>query len=233
MANAAGSNLTLTPKTQYNMSISYNCGARAYMKRAKLQLDKSEKEALFYAAFELRCGIEARLQEYLYVQEKVSEQKKKDWQVIKLSRNLENVLPLGDRIVELIYSEVKSGESISIYFTPVKKSLQRQSGRLGDYLHAMKSGRDDNDIWWNETAKFLASVYEELFAATAGTVLGPPVMTRGSNKYKLIAELGIIKAHDEFFAIWGHAGNNVQMKVNYLASLPEDYLAIYRKAIFA
>ncbi len=42
----------------------YGTHSRGYLARARQRLDEGSFESLFYAAFELRCGIEARLQQY-------------------------------------------------------------------------------------------------------------------------------------------------------------------------
>jgi len=45
--------------------ISYGFASDNYLQRARMQLDGKTCEGLFYAAYELRCGIEARMREYL------------------------------------------------------------------------------------------------------------------------------------------------------------------------
>ena len=61
-------------------SISYGMTARHYLERARARLDENTSEGLFCAAFELRCGVESRMREYLRAQEAVSEGKKNGWQ---------------------------------------------------------------------------------------------------------------------------------------------------------
>ena len=51
-------------------------------------MEQNDTQYLFYAAFEIRCGIEARMQEYLDVQEHVSKGVKKEWNLTKLSNSI-------------------------------------------------------------------------------------------------------------------------------------------------
>lgn len=44
--------------------MTYAIDSRSYLERARKQLDQGTQEGLFYAAFELRCGAEARLHEH-------------------------------------------------------------------------------------------------------------------------------------------------------------------------
>ena len=43
----------------------YGINAESYLSRARKQLDEGTQNGLFYSAFELRCGVETRLHEYL------------------------------------------------------------------------------------------------------------------------------------------------------------------------
>ncbi len=69
----------------------YKISSRDYLKRAKKRLDEGSLESLFYASFELRCGVEARMQEYLAAQKDVSKKKKHGWKIPKSAKSLENI----------------------------------------------------------------------------------------------------------------------------------------------
>ncbi len=203
------------------MTISYNCGSRGYLKRARKLLDEGTQESLFHAAFELRCGIESRLQEYLEVQDQISNSKKEGWQIAKLAKGLESAFKLGDKIVELEFLELKTGQKMPVYFTPVTARLRKQGERLGDYLHAMKKARDDADAWWKETRKNLEDTCEQLSVANKGTLLGPP-LTRPNGAVNLHIELGVYPKQDDFMLSNSKAGFRLQMNVCYLVKLPES-----------
>jgi len=81
--------------------INYEIDSRSYLKRAEERIEDGSLHGLFYAAFELRCGIESRMQQYLDVQEHISKQKKKGWKIAKLAKNIENVFRTGDQITKI------------------------------------------------------------------------------------------------------------------------------------
>jgi hypothetical protein len=59
------------------MASVYGADVYAYLVRARGQLDSQGYDALFYAAFELRCAVESRLQQYLNAREDIAKHKKK------------------------------------------------------------------------------------------------------------------------------------------------------------
>ena len=108
------------------MEEAYRVSSRDYLARARLCLDGGQISALFYAAFELRCGIEARMQEYLEVQEHISKKKRQGWQVAKLARNIEDAFRLGDKKAILNVRDKQTRELLfEFVYTPVTTSLTR------------------------------------------------------------------------------------------------------------
>jgi hypothetical protein len=67
--------------------------------------------------------------------------------------------------------------------------------------------------------------------ATAGTVLGPPMLKPGGKAFRMTAELEIIPQQDDFFSKRSLVGLNLQMDVKYLTAMPSEYLSLYRKSI--
>src|ERR1700722_9369106 len=98
---------------------SYLCDSRSYLRRACDLLNEKELRFLFYAALELRCGIEARMREYLEVAEQISEKKKQGWRVAELGGNLERAFQTGDKIVEIIIENPEFEGTCKVYYTPV------------------------------------------------------------------------------------------------------------------
>jgi hypothetical protein len=74
----------------------YRSDSRSYLARALGFLKKGRAEDLFYAAFELRCGIEARLQEYLEVQGHLSKKQKQGWRIADLGNKASRAFSTGD-----------------------------------------------------------------------------------------------------------------------------------------
>jgi hypothetical protein len=73
----------------------YRTSSRDYLLRAQERLRDGTREALFYAAFELRCGIEARMRQYLEVCDHISKKKKEGWKIADLGRGTEEAFRLG------------------------------------------------------------------------------------------------------------------------------------------
>ena len=64
----------------------YGLHAREYLARARACLAEKSAPSLFWAAFELRCGIEARLQQYVEAQRENTAKIKQGWRIAKLAR---------------------------------------------------------------------------------------------------------------------------------------------------
>lgn len=158
--------------------------------RAEVRLDEKTYESLFYAALELRCGIESRMQEYMENWDHISEKKKKGWQIAKLGKNLENAFRTGNNVVRWEVLESGTRQPIAcFYHTPVTKGLRETGGRLGNYLHAMKHWRSADDPWWGKFRATLLDALEGLRFANKGTLLGPPMRRKGASEVEMNMEL--------------------------------------------
>ncbi|GEM_PF-3546235 len=120
----------------------FNISARAFLARAIKHLDVFEREEsvehFFYAALELRFGIEARLNEYLVPALKsiCKDQKSiHDYVATKLLKRLVAIDPDGKRASTIRITHVQSGESTVMQYTPVSPRLATIHGMLGELLH--------------------------------------------------------------------------------------------------
>jgi hypothetical protein len=199
----------------------YKCGSRNYLARARMLLDQNSQQALFYAAFELRCGIEARLQEHLEVQEHLSKKRKEGWRIAELAKNLKRAFEDGDQIVEIVMTDKETRESVACYYTPVTASLKKKGQQLGNYLHPMKEHKSSEHEWWKIFRRLLDATYQELKLATTGILLGPPLLSPQKTK-KLNYELGYRPNSDDTLTKLGRVGKLTQMSVKYLKTLPQD-----------
>ncbi len=154
----------------------YIVDSYSYLKRARKRLDENTPSSLFYAAFELRCGVESKMQEYLNAQNHISEKKKKGWKIAKLGKNIEQAFRKGDEIVELSVLNKASGEArFRFYYTPVTKKLRDNTESLNAYIHAQRRPDQLNELWWNRFWKLVESVYFDLEIANRGSLMGPPL----------------------------------------------------------
>ena len=157
--------------------MSYKISSRDYLCRARERLASANAEALFYATFELRAGVEARMSEYVEVQRHVSKKLKRGWQIAVLGKGIDRAFKLGDKLARFSYREGVGGDEVFVlYYTPVSKALQRNAQQLGDYLHHQKRFRPDDDEWWVIFRRKLETTLELLHRSCTGTMLGPPLM---------------------------------------------------------
>ena len=141
----------------------YGISSRDYLDRAKDCLANDEPRALFYAAFEIRCGVEARMQEYLEVQRHISKKKRQGWQVAKLARNIEDAFRLGEKDAVIRVRDPESSEVLfEARYTPVRKSLQNKAEKLGNFLHSVKKHLPSDSPFWGELRKELEIAVAEL-----------------------------------------------------------------------
>jgi hypothetical protein len=205
--------------------MTYDISSRGYLNRAREMLDDGGQQALFYAALELRSGIEARLQEYLDAQDHIARKKKEGWRIGKFAKNIEEAFRLGNRVVQLTVIDRDSDDPpLILYYTPVTSKLKDGNQRLGALLHAIKRRRSDGDTWWERTRLFLEATYMELERANFGTLLGPPLLHRETGKLNVKVEM-IGEEVQRAFAHRHWIGKRHLLKVDYLDEFPVVVLA--------
>ena len=200
--------------------VSYGVGAEEYLARGRRRLAEGSAEALFYAAFELRCGIEARMQEYLEARQEILRKKRHGYQIAKLARGLERVFAGGDKIVELLIFESDGTPRQQLYFTPVRSSLRRGAAKLGDLLHARPTQLGEDHRWWGEQRALLEEMANELGLACFGTLMGPPLLEKATGRMSIVVRT----VSDDPLRLTAQIGHNVVMKVSYLDTVPEEML---------
>ena len=168
--------------------MTYLVTSRAYLERMKARMDEGTDEALFYAALELRCGVEARMQEYVETIEHLPKASRDQWEIAKLRRSLESAYRTGDKT--LIYCfEFPDGAQMQLTFFPVMKRLQTLAEKMGNYLHAVKPNRAAKAGWTNAMREHLKEAYPLLLMATSGELVGLPLVNRETGKFKVKAEI--------------------------------------------
>jgi len=189
--------------------------------RARTLLDQTQPESLFYAALELRFGVEARMKEYLAAQQHISEAKKEGWRIAKLAKNLESAFRLGDKVVEFTVLDKGTKEPLhTLYYTPVTSGLQKMAKRLGNYLHANSPAQAQNDQWCGDFRNFLESVWAELRKATTGTLLGPPLMHRETRQIRMTIEFDSNDERARYYEQANTYGAEAIVRIDYHDDLP-------------
>lgn len=193
----------------------YEISSRAYLERARIQLDKNTPENLFYAAFELRCGVEARLKEYLDNLPHINEKIKNGWRIPNLAKNIEKSYKLGNKIAKI--SEINNGSILNtFYHIPVSQNLQQNCAKLGNYLHSQNHLMNEKDfIGMNN---FLEVVYSELFKVNQGNLLGPPLLNTKTGTVSLIIEIPSEEMKIKHTQLKNNA-ESIVMRVEYIDKL--------------
>jgi hypothetical protein len=201
--------------------VTYGIHSSNYLERARRRLEEQTLEGLFYAALELRFGIEARLQQYREALSEITRQKlRKEWQVPRLAADLEKAFSMGDKIVEITVIDPVSQVPRAVFlYTPVNTTLQTMAGKLGGILHCQSEYRRTDDPWWKDTRDFLEQVCSELSKANRGTLLCVPLLNRATKQFSFITEVEPGQTEQAIQTV-GSVGERLEIHVAYLDSLP-------------
>ena len=202
------------------MTDSYGVDPDAYLVRARRCLQSESPEMLFYAAFELRCCVEARQNEYLAAQRKFVRRSLKTWKAGPRSKVLNEIFS-SERIAELIY-RFDDAEARAFYYVPITKQMLRQYGRLGDVLHLMKDYRPPNHRWWSDTRERLLETYRSAWVLCQGELLTPPFINKDTGEVELTSRI----PSDDPTGITdrlSRLGESFTMSVDYLKEPPSAW----------
>lgn len=196
---------------------------RECLSRASEHLASDDRIRLFYAALELRLGVEARLHDYRDAAERAATLKRRGWKIADLAKDLDRVFRTGDKgVVFRVYAEEREGHYKAFIFTPVRRQTRQLAERLGDYLHFTSRTRINDDEWVQEFRDVLKGVATGLAFATTGMLLAPPLVTSGNGKKKItaITEVSGDAEAGEVLAVIGGVGGKVRIDVKYFDELP-------------
>jgi hypothetical protein len=195
----------------------YSTASRAYLTRALQRLKGGTTEGLFYAAFELRCGVEARLQEYLHPHEFIPLSQRTEWRTGKLHRTAEQNFLIGDKVQRV---RIYEGDThlATLFYVPVTSRLKTITERLGDYLHALKQYHPPSDAYWGTFRALLAEGAALLEEATAGTLLGPVLIDKSTGLAQMPTEL-LPDDHSSPHPLLSLKGKAVALEITYHESL--------------
>lgn len=170
----------------------YDASSRGHLARARARFATGTKESLFYAALELRYGIEARLHEYLDGGVDVVAIKKKRRRFNHLGHEVKKVFGSHDKPVVVAFTHPETAKKIKVEYTPVTRSLEKLGKKLGKYLHRVEPKEAENEKFWTALRTLVAEGVTGLAAATKGTLLGPPYSPE-PNKIKFRFEKGALQ----------------------------------------
>ncbi len=135
----------------------------------------------FYAAYELRCGIEARLKHYLSAQKDLPKKLKTGWRIGVLGKGAERIFKSRDHILRFTIENARTHRVCVLLYTPVGRNLQSMGKRLGNYLHSLCDSDTKSLQWWDTLRTLVADTTVALFRADIGTLRGPPLVREGQH----------------------------------------------------
>lgn len=195
-----------------------------YLRRAAEQIRAGSKEALFYAALELRSGVERRSHEYLEPQHHVPEGRKLDYRIPRLAKNLEKISLPDDQVMRCTL--IVGDSETTVYYVPVAETLRNNAMRLGAYLHA-QDFRPDDSPEWGEFRELVLTTYQELLKAASGELLGAALLDPETSQGRLHLMIGDGSADIDAAAI---KGQRIELNVEHLESVPTDRIDAFLAA---
>ena len=195
----------------------YHTSSYDYLERARERFAEGSHQALFYAALELRCGIEQRIREYLSVQKQISTKIQNGWQITHLGRDLNKVFKARNMVIELTIIDATKGDPIIIlYFTPVTAGLQNIRKKLENYLHAMRESQPEESDWWKDFKWLLKRGIKGLESATKGNLMGIPLINPKTNELTMHTQFERNDSLFEKFRAVLKETQQMDFKVRYL-----------------
>jgi hypothetical protein len=175
-----------------NIFLRYRIDSRGFLERATESLARFDTSAdasdFFFAALQLRFGIEARLCEY--IDAALGSVKRKDaaikeYTATRLLNRLVGLNPDVHRAVTLVIGIEGEDSRSAMQYIPVTPRLAAIHGRLGELLHYNYFWKHEhwyvNKEWKPGSVETIADArglllegFEELTRATAGTLLSHP-----------------------------------------------------------
>lgn len=156
----------------------YHITAESYLSRAKQIYHPKKYQTWFYTALEVRCGVEARMREYLKHQENISKKRKQGWKLAGLAKDIESLSKSNGKKEAIFTFISKSYPPIALTYTPVTPELISITERFGDYLHAAKKDRIEQEGYWSEFQTLIERGIELLEYSVSGELLGLPLMNK-------------------------------------------------------
>lgn len=164
----------------------YYIRAINYLDRAKKVFNPDNKDTWFYSAFEIRCGVEARMREYLQHQKSVSAKKKKGWRPAVLAKDIGQVFKIGEKEAHFSFHS-ETTDPFTLVYRPVPKELQEIVEKLGNYLHAAHEDFFAREDYWQTFQELVERGIELLDYSVDSQLLGVPLRNVTTNQLEIFA----------------------------------------------
>lgn len=171
------------------MTDSYDVRASEFAYRAKELIASKQAEQLFYAALEVRMGVEARLQEYVRANAEIHSHLRNGWRIHSLAKGLdEHFQRARDSAQVTISIRGEKDPVLVLRYTPVCAELEVIAQRLGDYLHFRTHRVVRNHEWWKQFRELVTRGQFLLEVSCSGNLLGPLIFNPVTKQLKYAAE---------------------------------------------
>jgi hypothetical protein len=154
----------------------YSVQSKDYLSRARRERDSNDISRLFYSAYELRAGVEARLHEYRDCLR--NEKRDNIWKVRILKREIENISDRFEKPVTIhLYNPITS-QRTALRYVPITDELKNIAERLGSYLHCLPTNKVRQHKNMDELTSLVDRGIVLLKEAVSGELLSPPMFKK-------------------------------------------------------
>ena len=168
--------------------MNYSVRSKDYLSRAQRERASNDISRLFYSAYELRAGVEARLHEYRDCL--LNEKRDNTWQVRILKREIENISDKFEKPVTVHLHNPITGNRIGLRYVPVTDELKNIAEKVGAYLHCFSANKVRQPRFIKELASLVDRGIVLLEDAVSGNLLSPPMFKRTEMKALFSFDIG-------------------------------------------
>lgn len=200
-------------------TLQYGVSSDAYLARAKSRLEENTPASLFYAAFELRCYVETRQDDYINAQKEYAKSIPKAYKIGVQGKVLERIF--DNKQIQFFAFSISDNEVFECYHVPVSPKLRKEAEWLGNLLHAQMKFHLADDPWWLTVREKLLAIYRLAWTCAQGNLPSPLFMVDGNT-------IGNIEIHgdEEYLAnlmTLLKPGAKGTFRVDYLKSPPAHW----------
>ena len=190
----------------------YYTSSEAYLERASELLVTDSHENLFYAAYELRCFVEERQNQYLTAQEQYRSSLPKAWKIGQQAKELKRIY--SKQAAQKITIVFQDGYEFVTLYVPVSLILKSKAEKLGRLLHVPKTNLDKAEL--DKIAMELNEIHTQAKYCQSGNLLAPMLVDLKSNRPIGNMALEISQEEHEKLMPFMTKGTEHLLKVEYL-----------------
>lgn len=191
----------------------YSVRSEDYLSRAQRERASDDISRLFYSAYELRAGVEARLHEYRDCLR--NEKRDNTWQVRILKREIENISDKFEQPITVHLHNPITDHRIGLRYVPVTDELKNIAEKVGAYLHCLSANKVRQHKYRTEFASLVDRGIVLLEEAVSGELLSPPMFKQ--SEMRAIFNFDIGKMPDFL-----RGGVDLQFEATFIVESKDD-----------